>query len=45
VVKTEEWKEDFEAWLETPNRDSHFTMSDDESSDDDYDSDRMKDEV
>jgi hypothetical protein len=35
-----EWKE--EAWLETPNRDSHFTMSDDESSDDDYDSDPMK---
>jgi hypothetical protein len=45
VVKNrEEWKEDFEAWLETPNRDSHFTMSDDESSDDDYDSDPGEDE-
>ena len=39
VVKNrEEWREDFEAWLETPNEDSLFTMSDDESDDEDYNS-------
>jgi hypothetical protein len=34
VVKNRDaWKQDFEEWLETSNHDSAFTMSDDESSD------------
>ena len=38
VVKNRaEWKEDFEDWLETPNEDNTFTMSDDETDDDSYD--------
>jgi hypothetical protein len=37
VVKNRDaWKQDFEEWLETSNRDSAFTMSDDESSDEEY---------
>jgi hypothetical protein len=31
------WREDFEAWLETPAHESTFTMSDDEESDSDID--------
>jgi hypothetical protein len=39
VVKNRlEWKEDFEDWLETPNEDSTFNASDDETDDDSYNS-------
>ena len=35
------WREDFEAWLETPKTDNTFTMSDDEESDEDIDDDYL----
>jgi len=46
VVKNRtQWKEDFVDWLESPDKDVHFTMSDDESTDDDYDPDDEGSEV
>ena len=45
VVKNRDvWREEFEEWLETPKNANTFTMTDDETSDSDYDDDVSVDE-